>query len=124
MIPMAESAIYTVERRTVSTDSGQAVYTLAESFEVRASIQEVPGRVLQSLPEALRARALVYMIADLPPRLRQHKAPSIAADLVLYDGRRWEVASERPFGASFPLPHGEYVLALSETEQDPSYGTP
>lgn len=124
MIPMAEAALYTVERRAANLDTGQPVYTLAETLTIRASIQDVPGRVRMNLPEALRARSIMFVVADVEPVLRDHRAGGVPADLVLYDGRRWEVADRKVFPPGFPLPHAEYVIVLSETEVDPVYAPP
>ena len=104
---------YTATRRAAYTvTDGRAVPGASTAFDVRASVQPVPGRVRETLPEGIRQT--VQFVAYTKAALRgPDQLTGLPADRLTVMGEEYEVADVQPW----PDLLSHYQVALVRAQE-------
>lgn len=97
-------------RRTSAVDpvTGRNAITSAASVTFRASVQPLPGRERELLPEGLRARDAVVIYTTTTLRTAE-AATGILEDLVTVDGATYAVHAAGVYDSRSPIAHTRAV---------------
>ena len=100
---------YTVtERGAYTVVNGRMVPGASTTFDIRASIQPVPGRVRETLPEGIR-EAVQLMCYTRSTLRGPDQGTGLPPHRVTYRGEEYDVADSQPWHDG-PLPH--FAVAL------------
>lgn len=108
------STTVTVERPGAQTIvAGEVLDGAITTFTVKASVQPIGGREREDLPEGYRTRGRYKMYQKRGSRLQTtNLETNQREDIVLYDGRRFEVVAWSAWTDHVaPTRHHKYLLA-------------
>ena len=116
---LGQRAVTLLRYGAATVTDGRATLPAPTSSTIQAGFYPASGRVLQRLPELLRARvtATAYSEVEL---LTADQATGRVADRLVVDGVTYEVQTSVCWPSAGPLPHWESALArLDETGGTP-----
>lgn len=93
-------------RRTGEYVRGRWVVAKDAEFEMRATVNPVPGEVLASLPEGERLGKQYRVLSTDTSLLPPDEGTGYAGDEVFYDGAWYSVRDRQPYPTV--IPHVEY----------------
>ena len=116
MIPILGAGDYTVVRTLSTVVDRRPAYAVEAIYTIRASIQPLSGQELVRAPEGLRSTHGIKIYCGRETlTLRSADVPGEEPDLVLFEGRWYEVHRAQVYRLNSPIPHGRYEAYASET---------
>lgn len=112
-----ETGTYTIERVGAGAwgDDGRYHKGPKSEFEIKASIQPVTGNMVKLLPEHRRNTESVIIFSDerlFPSDEKNGKG----ADIVNYDGKKFEVFTVKKWAEFTDIPHYETIAIMVDGE--------
>ena len=116
MIDIA-TGIYTIESFQKGSwgDDGRYNRGKCEEFEISASVQPLSGSMVKLLPEHRRNSESIVIFSE--ERLfTSDEKNQIAADIIKYDGKRFEIFKVSKWAGFTDIPHYESVAIMEDGE--------
>ena len=116
MIPLLDAQTYTITHvaRPTYVD-GLPVPGAASTSTIVASVQPMSGDELRRSTEGLSASHGIKFYASRANILRTVEADGPYADLILYNGRQYQIHRVQMYGVFAPLPHVRYEAYASQS---------
>ena len=107
---------YTIERATSEGswgDDGRFKRGAKKEFEIEASIQPLTGNMIKLLPEHRRNSESVIIFSSERLFPTDEKSQR-AADIVNYDGKKFEVFTVKKWAEFTDIPHYESIAIMED----------
>lgn len=106
---------YTVERYGPGKwlDTGKYERGILESFQMEASIQPATGNMIKILPEHRRSAETNVVYTESRLFISDEKNQK-ASDVVIYDGKRFEVMNVKKWADITDIPHYECLIVKED----------